>query len=148
MHDILFIINTCSSFFMTGVIWFVQVAQYPLFRNFDDAGNFQQFHIGHVFRTGLVVIPVMLLEMGSSVFLSISEAPLPGLNRIGLGFVSAIWLSTFFVQAPIHKKLQQSYDRTLVEKLIQTNWIRTILWSLKALLSLYGCCYFLVKWGY
>lgn len=147
MHDTLFIINTCSSFFMMGLIWFVQIVQYPLFRNFDGAENFQQVHIGHVFRTGLVVIPVMLLEMGSSVVLSISNSPVLGLNRIGLGLVSANWLFTFFIQAPIHGKLQHSYDRTLVEKLIRTNWIRTILWSLKALLSLYGCCYFLVKWG-
>ena len=146
VHDTIFLVNTCSSFFMMGLIWFVQVVQYPTFRKIDTT-DFQQFHSAHVFKTGLVVIPVMLIELGSSIWLSISDSPLLLLNRVGLGIVLAIWLSTFLVQAPIHSKLQMDYDQSLVQKLIRTNWLRTVLWSSKALLSFYGCCYFLTKWG-
>ncbi|MGK7369055.1 MAG: hypothetical protein ACNS64_02475 [Candidatus Halalkalibacterium sp. M3_1C_030] len=112
-----------------------------------DESDFQYFHQKHIFRTGLVVTPAMLLELTSSAALSIFYEKLPILNSIGFGIVVAIWLSTLLLQAPTHGKLQKSYDKALVHKLISTNWIRTGLWSLKALLSLYGYCYFLAKWG-
>jgi hypothetical protein len=131
---------------MVGLIWFVQVVQYPSFL-YIDATDFQQFHGSHVHRTGFVVIPVMLLELGSSIWLSVVDSPLLLLNRVGLGIVLALWLSTLLVQAPIHQKLQMNFSKSLLNKLIRTNWLRTILWSSKALLSFYGCCYFLYKWG-
>jgi hypothetical protein len=119
---------------------------YPSFLDIE-ASNFQRFHQKHIIRTGFVVIPAMLTELASSVILTFYYTDLPLVNSLGLGFVVAIWLSTFLLQAPAHNKLQKNFDRTLVLKLIRTNWIRTVLWTLKALLSFYGCCYFLSKWG-
>lgn len=146
MHDSLFLINTCSSFFMMGLIWFVQLVHYPSFHKFDPQ-SFPDFHNDHVFRTGLVVVPVMLVELGSSLVLSFMESPVALLNRTGLALVAAIWLSTFLLQAPTHRKLQQGYDKALIEKLVKSNWLRTVLWTVKALLSFFGYCYFLLKWG-
>jgi len=145
-HDTLFLINACSSFFMAGLIWFVQVVHYPSFLNFGPS-NFQYFHKKHITRTGLVVIPPMLIELASSAILTFYYTDLPLINSLGFGLVLAVWLSTFLLQAPSHGKLQKNFDRTVIIKLIRTNWIRTILWSIKALLSFYGCCYFLSKWG-
>ncbi len=145
-HETLFLINACSSFFMAGLIWFVQIVHYPSFLNVE-VSNFQQFHRNHVIRTGFVVVPPMLVELASSALLVSFYSELQLVNSLGLGLVIAVWLSTFLLQAPAHKRLQNNFDRSVVLKLIRTNWIRTGLWSLKALLSFYGCCYFLSKWG-
>ena len=51
-----------------------------------------------------------------------------------LGLVVAIWLSTFLVQVPLHNALAAGKDPLLIERLISTNWWRTGLWTLKAIL--------------
>lgn len=145
-HETLFLINACSSFFMAGLIWFVQIVHYPSFLSVE-VSNFRQYHRSHVIRTGFIVIPPMLVELATSAILVFFYDELPLINSMGLGLVIAIWLSTFLLQMPAHNSLQKNFDRTVVLKLIHTNWIRTGLWSLKALLSFYGCCYFLNKWG-
>jgi hypothetical protein len=52
-------------------------------------------------------------------------------NSILFGLVFFIWISTYFVQVPIHNLLSHKKDRDLIAKLVQTNWIRTMLWSFK-----------------
>lgn len=142
MHDIIYLLNLCSSCFMAGLIWFVQVVHYPSFFDFrTDEAAFEAFHGNHLFRTGIVVIPMMLAELGTSITLSLSASPVPKINIIGLAVVSLIWLSTFLLQVPAHNKLQNGFDEKVIGRLINTNWIRTILWSTKALLSLSGYCY-------
>lgn len=55
-------------------------------------------------------------------------------EKVILILVVLIWLSTFFIQVPIHQKLLVKKDFFLIEKLNRTNWIRTILWSIKIVL--------------
>jgi hypothetical protein len=38
---------------------------------------------------------------------------------------------------PQHAKLTGGFDEHAIRKLVHTNWIRTILWSVKSALSLY-----------
>lgn len=143
-HDTLFLVNACSSIFMAGLIWFVQVVHYPSFLDVEDS-NFQRFHKNHVIRTGFVVIPPMLIELASSALLVFLYTELFLIDSLGLILVILIWISTFMLQAPAHHTLQKQFDRALAVKLIRTNWIRTVLWSLKALLSIFGYCYFLMN---
>jgi hypothetical protein len=51
---------------------------------------------------------------------------------VAFGFVVIIWLSTFLLQVPIHKKLRSGKEDSHIKRLVATNWIRTIAWSLKA----------------
>jgi hypothetical protein len=53
---------------------------------------------------------------------------------LNLLIVGLIWCSTFFVQVPIHSILSEKKDKNLIEKLVNTNWIRTFLWSIRMLL--------------
>jgi hypothetical protein len=50
--------------------------------------------------------------------------------------VIGIWLSTFALQVPAHEKLILKKDDQQIQKLVKTNWIRTILWSLKLVILL------------
>jgi len=46
-----------------------------------------------------------------------------------------IHLSTIFLQIPLHKKLSKGYEREVVRKLVATNWIRTIGWTVRAAIA-------------
>ena len=138
----LFLINAAASLFMCGVIWFVQLVHYPSFRQ-SQSPVFINLHRAHVSRTGLVVIPPMIIELGSSAWLAARAEFLTSLNMAGLILVVALWISTFLIQVPIHRKLQQGFNRLLVDRLVKSNWIRTLLWSLKAGLSVMGALWLL-----
>ena len=45
-----------------------------------------------------------------------------------------IWLVTFFISVPQHNILSHGYNQIALDTLIRTNWIRTILWSLRLIL--------------
>ena len=140
MFETLLITNILASAFMTGLIWFVQLVHYPSFELIADA-DFTAFHRFHIPQTGLVVIPPMLAEIGSSLWLVAAFDQWWLVNAVGLSLVIGIWISTFALQARYHKKLQQQPSHQLVRQLITTNWIRTALWTTKT-----GCsAYILVK---
>ena len=42
-----------------------------------------------------------------------------------------IWLTTFIVMIPSHNKISIAYNEKEIKRLINYNWIRTILWSFK-----------------
>lgn len=120
---------------MTGLIWYIQLVHYPAFR-FVEGMQFSKFHNFHSIRTGYIVMPVMILELISSAALWFSEDWF-SLNAIGFYLVAAIWASTFFLSVPIHSLLKQVRDKGAIERLIKTNWIRTILWTFKSALSMF-----------
>lgn len=62
-----------------------------------------------------------------------SPDPFQWSNMLLLGI---IWLSTAIFQVPIHLKLMNSASEKLITRVIRTNWIRTISWSLRSLLLL------------
>ncbi len=136
MIQTILIINISTSLFLTGVIWFVQVVQYPGFHKILD-DNFQRFHRFHVVRISFVVTLPMIIELGTSVWLTVSFERFWLLNAVGLALVAVIWISTFGVQLPIHRKLQEQHSPQFISRLIHTNWIRTILWTIKAGLGIY-----------
>jgi len=129
---------------MTGIIWFVQIVHYPLFLKVPLEG-FVSYEQSHTVRTGFVVAPLMLLEMGTAIglvglSLFSGEKTSIGLSPLHLGALGClllIWASTFLIQVPLHQLLEQRADPKAMELLVSTNWIRTILWSIRlGLLSL------------
>ncbi|MEM9921473.1 MAG: hypothetical protein AAF990_25450 [Bacteroidota bacterium] len=139
MATILLIVHLLSSLYMFGLIWFVQVVHYPLMAEIEPT-NFISYERQHTLRTGWVVAPVMLAELGSGVGLLLTPI------WAGLGFqllivslaaLAGVWLSTFLIQVPLHQSLSQAYDRHKIKRLVNTNWIRTFLWSLRAAIVVY-----------
>ena len=135
MFKLILLANVLASVLMTGIIWFVQVVQYPGFNHITPS-NFADFHRFHVSKTGLVVIPPMIIELGSSIWLTVGFNQYWLLNASGLGLVICIWISTFAIQVPIHSALQEGAFED-APKLVSTNWIRTTLWSIKSALGAY-----------
>ena len=130
--DFIFFINVISAFFLTGVIWTIQIVHYPSF-HYNDKLSFVNFHQFHERRISIIVMPLMILELISSVALYFNDMS----NHtflLNLIIVGLIWCSTFFIQVPIHNILSQKKDNMMIEKLVNTNWIRTFLWSMRMLL--------------
>jgi len=119
---------------MVGVIWLVQLAHYPSFRYIDPA-QFTRFEKFHCASISFVVMPLMLLELATAALLySSGERTMAFLASLIL--LALIWVSTFAVQVPLHQKLEMGYDLPSINRLITTNWIRTICWSGRFLLLL------------
>ena len=140
----LFVIQILATAMMTGIIWFVQVVHYPLFTKIPVAG-FVDYDQAHTVRTGWVVAPLMLVELGTALALLLAWSPEGVARGLGsfatdplyltaLGCLLLIWISTFFLQVPLHGTLSRQADQGAVLLLISTNWIRTILWSVRLVL--------------
>lgn len=113
-----------ATLYLVGLIWFVQVVHYPLF---FKVGENHTYHLAHQRKTTYVVAPMMLIEGVSAVVLYVTLGTYTLL--IGLIILVIIWLSTFFVQVPCHMKLKQGYSDHVVNRLVKSNWIRTIGWT-------------------
>ncbi|OZC02533.1 hypothetical protein BSZ36_05815, partial [Rubricoccus marinus] len=55
----------------------------------------------------------------------------------GAALIGLIWASTAFIQVPLHNALGGAFDAEAHSRLVGTNWIRTVLWSLRAGLVLW-----------
>jgi hypothetical protein len=135
--NILLLVQFVATAMMTGIIWFVQVVHYPLFGKIPQEG-FVTYELAHTVRTGFVVGPLMLVELATAAALIITRDPIAGdrLYLAAFGCLLLIWASTFILQVPLHAILEHRYDPGAITRLVSTNWIRTILWTVRlALLS-------------
>ena len=129
--------NIASTLFMVGVIWFVQVVHYPLYANVGEQ-SFSKYEQRHNNATSWIVGPPMLVEAVTATLL-LWFRPV-GVSRliVGVGFVlvAVIWLSTAFLQVPCHDALLNGFQPDLHWRLVASNWIRTIAWSLRGCMTL------------
>ncbi len=133
---VLLTIHLFATAAMVGLIWFVQVVHYPLFTAVG-VDEFTAYERAHTKLTSFVVGPLMMLEGGSALWIAI--APPDGVNRVvallGLVVLGVIHASTVFLQVPQHTALSDGYDPVRVRRLVRTNWIRTIGWSVRGVLA-------------
>lgn len=59
------------------------------------------------------------------------------LNAVGFYVVILIWAATGLFSVPAHSILEDHKDEDAINKLVSTNWIRTVLWTIKSGISLY-----------
>lgn len=125
---------------MTGIIWFVQIVHYPLFLLVPDPHHAAFAH-EHQRRTGWIVAPLMILELLSAIaFLHDSWRPAIIAAReawAGVLVLAAIWVSTFWLQVPCHEQLLRASSPAPCKRLVRTNWIRTVAWTIRAALVIY-----------
>ena len=124
---------------MVGLIWFVQVVAYPLFRNVDPA-SFASYHAAHSRLITWIVGPLMCAELlgavASVVYPSVS---LPrGLAVLGLSLVVVAWGVTAFASVPAHNVLSAGFQGRAHAALVGTNWARTLAWSARGVLLLWA----------
>jgi hypothetical protein len=116
----------------------VQIVHYNLFDRVGEAG-FARYEADHSRLITPVVGPVMLIEITTAGLLLVS-APV-GVPRwaiaAGLAAVVGIWLSTALIQVPCHARLANGFNEMDYRKLVNSNWIRTVLWTARGILLFY-----------
>jgi hypothetical protein len=128
MHSV-YASHLCATWALVGLIWTVQLVLYPMFSSVGPA-EFKSYHKRHTTRITWVVAPLMLVELLTvawmllggkrDLWLLLSIAPL-GFN----------WLSTWLVQVPLHERLSSGFDPRAHQRLVGTNWWRTLSWTLR-----------------
>ena len=133
----LLLTHAFSTCFMVGLIWFVQIVHYPMFRDVGEA-NFRDYEIKHSRLTTWVVGPVMLVEIATSalILMKAVDSVDKRLALIGAVLIGIVWLSTALLQVPMHQKLESGFLPDAWHRLVWTNWIRTIAWSARGVVAL------------
>lgn len=129
--------HLASTLCMTGLILFVQVVHYPLMARVGEEG-FADYERAHTVRTGIVVMPLMVVELASALWLA-ALPPAPGLRPAawaGGALVLLIWASTALLQVPAHQRLSGGWDPRAHRRLVATNWVRTVAWMARVPVAL------------
>ena len=129
-----FLMQLVSCILLTGLIWVIQVVHYPLFC-LVGSKEFKKYEKEHQKRISYIVGPLFLIEAFSAVVLLFffnRLGPFKYFYLVSFVLLIGIWLSTFYLQVPLHMQLMRGKNKTLVQKLVKTNWLRTAGWSLRS----------------
>ncbi|MCZ6671357.1 MAG: hypothetical protein O7C75_00315 [Verrucomicrobia bacterium] len=124
-----------STLFMTGVIWYVQVVHYPLLR-FIQSEDGKDFADLYKKKSGLIVVPFMLTELVTGILLIGSTWMMQYGYYLWMNLILllGIWVVTFTVHLPQHKALTNSFNSETIRPLVRSDWIRTLIWSIRSVL--------------
>ncbi|MFZ3231514.1 MAG: hypothetical protein WA160_15005 [Pseudobdellovibrio sp.] len=125
---------------MTGLIWLIQTLHYPAY-TFIAADKFATFHAFHSKTITYIVGPIMTIELISGFYI-LYQSHMNIYAVLNLLSIIFIWLATALLSVPTHNKLSLGYSLKHIQFLVSTNWIRTLLWTLRSLLIIY-CILFL-----
>jgi len=138
MKNLVFLLHVGATLYLVGVIWIVQILHYPLLAGVGVDG-YTAYHNLHTSRITPVVAPAMIVELLTAIYFAF--VMFDRIDRsyfwFGLILVLIIWASTFFVQIPLHEKLAAGFNAEIQHRLVLTNWIRTIAWTLRGGLVLW-----------
>lgn len=120
------------------LIWMVQLIVYPSFKYYSEE-NLSIWHPVYTGKITLIVIPLMLGELGIA---ALQSFYFPNLYSIAtLGMIILIWVNTFFQAIPLHQKIEDKVQmKASALKLVQINWIRTVLWTVIFLMTVFNYC--------
>lgn len=130
--DTILNLHIFSTIFMSGLIWVIQLVHYPSYKYISET-EFESFQRFHVKNITIIVAPVMTLELITSFLILYRDFSnlILILNTLTIGL---IWVSTFFLSIPCHGQLTKNKDLKVINRLVATNWIRTIIWSVRLIL--------------
>jgi len=137
METIFLLFNLISTLLIAGILWFVQLVHYPLF-NEIPAKNMVNYGYYHMQKISGIINLLFIVDFITIVFLlllvnSDLSATLMVINISIFLFIVFLTRITFL---PIHQQLSKNPNSTLIAKLINLNWIRTLVWSLKVIFLL------------
>ncbi len=133
MHSLWIDLHDFCVIWMTAVIWLVQVLVYPNFRLVADS-DFKAFHKRHCDRISFLVGPMIAEPFFVAMVVLEGERNFEWIfHAISIGLILA---ATAILSAPTHSLLANGKNEYSINRLIRSNWIRTILWSIQLILIL------------
>jgi hypothetical protein len=127
------LVHMAVTWAMVGFIWTIQILQYPLMAEVPAEG-FARFEAVHRRRVTAVIALFGPLEVVTAALVFLTVETVPRSVSFSSGAVLAvIWTSTAFFYAPLHARLSSGFDETLHRRLLRTNWLRTVAWTVRGL---------------
>lgn len=121
---------------MVGLIWTIQVLQYPIMAAVPAAGfvGYETEHQRRVSRVLAVFAPAEVVT-ALAVFLAPGAVPrwMPLLGGI---ILATLWIATATYFAPAHGRLAAGFDVGVHRALVRRNAYRTLGWSARGVLTL------------
>ena len=115
------------------LIWMIQLIVYPSFL-FYTVKELIAWHKMYTKAIALIVIPLMLGQLGIAIYHVFLVQNTYTLTSIVL--VVFLWGITLLKFAPLHQQISEGNTHLQVlKKLVQMNWMRTIVWTLLFLMS-------------
>ena len=115
------------------LIWMIQLIVYPSFL-FYTAKELIAWHKMYTKAIALIVIPLMLGQLGIIIYQVFLVQNTYTLTSIIL--VVFLWGITLLKFAPMHQQISEGKTHLqLQKKLVQMNWIRTIIWTILFVMS-------------
>ncbi len=129
------VLGTAATWGMVGVIWMVQLVQYPMLTGYPPEAATTAM-ADHQRRISWVVGPLMAVEGVTALILLVDRPEIMGATQ---AWVAAILLgvalvSTVAVQVPLHSRLADAHDVVTARRLVATNWVRTTAWTARGVL--------------
>lgn len=127
------IVHVAATMFMVGLIWTVHHLHYPLFARVGEA-TYVEFQAAHVDRIGaLLFLPwftegITLLALLGVAFLGDRrDLRVPtAVNAVAMAMVLVI---SGFWSAPAHGELADGFDKSVHDRLMTANLVRTLAWT-------------------
>lgn len=131
------LVHAFATLFMVGLIWTMQLVHYPLFARVGEHEH-EAYERAHMARISWIVGPIMSIEaVSAAAIIAVPTAELPRWMLVtGAVLLCVIWLSTATLQGPMHARLARGFDPRVHAALVRTNWIRTVAWTARGVLSL------------
>ena len=130
--------QTGAAWYGAGFTWTMQVLNYPLLA-LVGRDSFTAYERSHNQRFIRVVGPGVLVAVISTGVLLVS--PPAGVPTAAALLSSLLLLviivATVAFQAPAHGKLAEGFDEQLHARLVRSNWLRTICWTLLGMVDLW-----------
>ena len=130
----IFLIQIITNSILIGILIITQIISYPSLLSIDNS-YFEKYHKNYVNKISYVVIPFMLIELFSLLFLTYHISDLFMIKSLLI--LMTIWLFTFICIIPLHNSLSNKRSVDIINSLINYNWFRTILWTIKLVIILF-----------
>lgn len=123
--------NLAGTALMVGFTWTIQVLTYPMMKAVP-ADGFVAFELTHRNRVTAVLAVLAPTEIVAAAGVAMFVDDVPSWLSVGAGaLLFAIWLSTLLFYAPLHMRLSTGFDPVLHRRLVRSNWVRTIAWTVR-----------------
>jgi hypothetical protein len=133
--DKLHVARNVFDFGIVIVVWLAQVIIYPSLAHIErDA--FVSWHRKYSIRIAFFVIPSLCGQAVIAGIMVYYDASF--LTVLSSALIGTCWVSTFGLSVPCHVQLQHAgKDLVVIRKLVWTNLIRTLLWTLVFMIGIW-----------
>ena len=135
--EIIFIAHIVSTFIIVGVIWYAQIALYPLmkFINKEKFSRYKHEYNRLIMPIATIMLSIELITAIALVWIHPRAIPL-WMVLASLAILISAWLLTWSSCVPHHMRLEKGYNKFSYMVLLKLNLARAFLCTIRSFLVL------------